>query len=166
MKRHVAVTMLVFTLWTAACAVEANPKHVFIKDSGCDGQLSSSIMAALRQEIRASAGYQLATSLEDSGGLEVVVTIYAVCLESTLPSNSEHMASVASIFGTGTCTFGSCHVTSNESSLEVHLCSGHQASNCGKDFHTSLDQYMSKDGGTIFDHLSKERMKTLGAARP
>ena len=162
MKKHVASVMLIFTLWTAAHAVEAKPKHVFIKDSACDGQVSASMMASLRQEIRASAGYQLATSLTDTGGHDVVITIYAVCVEGTLRPNSEHVVSVATIFGTGTCTFGSCNVTSNESSMGAWLCSGAQGSSCGKDIYTTLDQYMSKEGGRIFDDLSKERIKLMG----
>ena len=163
MKKHVAVATLVFTLLAAANAVESKPKHVFIKDSACDGQLSSSMMASLRQEIRASAGYQLAASLDDTGGKDVVITLYAVCLETTLPhSNSEHVVSLSTIFGTGTCTFGNCTVSSNESSLGAWLCSGNQGSSCGKDIYATLDQYMSKEGGRLFDNLSKERIKSLG----
>ena len=162
MKKHVAISMLVSVLLAAANAVESKPKHVFIRDSACDGQVSSTMMAALRQEIRASAGYQLATSLSDTGGHDVVITVYVVCVEGTLPTNSEHVVSMATIFGTGTCTFGSCNVTSNESSMGAWLCSGHQGSSCGKDIYTTLDQYMSKDGGRIFDDLSKERIKSMG----
>jgi hypothetical protein len=142
-----------------ANAVE-KPKSVFIK-SYCTGPLGTEILASFRQEIRASAGYQLATSLTDDGGYDVVVTAYITCVESTLPT-SERVVSVASIFGTGTCTGGSCSVSSNEPTLQAMLCSGKRGTGCGRDLYVSLDDYMSKDGGYIFRQLSDSRKRALG----
>lgn len=162
MKKHVFLLLLLLALFIdvyGANAVEPNPKHVFIR-SDCSGPLGSEIVASLREQIRESAGYQLATSLTDDGGYYVVLTIYLECLESALPS-SERIVSIASIFGTGTCTFDSCHVTSNESTLEASLCSGKSGAACGKDLYVSLDEYMSKNGGYVFHTLSEGRKKAL-----
>ena len=114
----------------------------------------------LRQEIRASAGYQLATSLTDDGGYDVVVTAYISCVESMIVG--ERVASVASIFGTGTCTGDSCSVSSNEPTLQALLCSGRKGVQCGSDIYVSLDQYMSNEGGYIFRELSGSRKRVLG----
>lgn len=160
-NRCIAVTVIVVGLWTVAHGVDSPPKRVFLRARSCDEQLSSDIIASLRQEIRASAGYQLATSLSDSGGYEVVITVYATCVEAVLPTNREHVASIAVIFGTGACTMGSCTVQSNESTLDAVLCSGRQAQVCGRNLYTSLDGYMSKGGGFIFDDLSRARIKVL-----
>lgn len=151
-----------FGLLLASLAANAvdKPKHVFIKGD-CAGPLGAEIVTSLRQEIRASAGYQLATSLTDDGGYDVIITIYIECAESTLPT-SKPIVSVASIFGTGTCTVGSCSISSNEHSLEAALCSGNNGVKCGKDLYVSLDEYMSKDGGEIFRLLSEGRKKALG----
>lgn len=143
-----------------AGAVENSPKHIFIK-SDCSGPLGSEIVTSLRDQIRASPGYQLAASLTDDGGYDVVLSVYIECTESTLPS-SERIVSVASIFGTGTCTFGNCHISSNESTLRSAICSGKSGVSCGKDLYVSLDEYMDKDGGYIFRELSAGRKKALG----
>lgn len=144
----------------AANAVD-KPKYVFVKDS-CTGLLGAEVLTFFRQEIRASAGYQLATSLTDDGGYDVVVTVYITCVESTLPTTSERVVSMASIFGTGTCTGGSCAVSSNEPTVGAALCSGKSGARCGRDLYVSLDGYMSKEGGRIFRQLSESRKRVLG----
>jgi hypothetical protein len=156
--------MRLIILWIIVLSATANavekPKFVFIK-SHCAGPLGEEILASFRQEVRASAGYQLATALTDDGGYDVVITAYVTCVESTLPS-SERVVSVASIFGTGTCTAGSCSTSSNEPTLQAMLCSGKSGAGCGKDLYVSLDDYMSKEGGYIFRELSDSRKKALG----
>jgi hypothetical protein len=161
MNKCVGIMLILLLFGARGYGVDTAPKHVFLKNMGCDGQLSADIIASLRQEVRASAGYQLATSLDDSGGYEVVVTVYVVCIETLLAGSREHVASLATIFGTATCTLGSCHVTSNEGSLGAMLCSGKQSQGCGRDLYTTLDQYMSGDGGFIFNSLSKARIKAM-----
>ena len=158
--RHFLLIAGLVSITLVASAVESKPKHVFIKDS-CGGPLGSEVVASLRQEIRASAGYQLASSLNDDGGYKVVITINVTCVESTLPT-SERVVSIASIFGTGNCTFDSCSMASNESTLGASLCSGRSGAGCGKDLYVSLGDYMSREGGYIFLHLSEDRKKVLG----
>lgn len=155
----------VLCLMGVSHAVEPKPKRVFLRTTGCDGILGSSIISSFRDAIRASAGYQLANSLDDSGGYEVVITVFSVCTETTNPVNSEHIASAATIFGTGTCTFGNCSVTSNEGTLQSNLCSGNKGAECGRLIYSSLDDYMGRTGGTIFDSLSSARVKALGTQR-
>jgi hypothetical protein len=145
---------------SAAQAVESKPMHVWIKDF-CTGPLGQEIVTSLRQEIRASAGYQLAASLADDGGDQVVVTIYITCTESTWGNTRERVVSLASIFGTGVCTLGSCSITSNEGTLGALLCSGKSGVGCGKDIYVELDNYMSKEGGEMFRRLSESRKKDL-----
>jgi hypothetical protein len=157
-RKYLAIIGLLLISVTAH-AVETKPKHVFIR-SDCDGTLGSEIVTSLRDAIRASPGYQLASSLTDDGGYDVVLTIYVECSESALPTG-ERIASVASIFGTATCTLGSCTVASNESTLEASLCSGTSGTRCGKDLYTTLDGYMSKSGEYLFDRLSESRQKAL-----
>jgi len=159
MKTFLLILGLV-SVSSIANAVESKPVHVFIRAS-CDGPLGSEVVASLRQEIRASAGYQLATSLDDDGGYKVVVTVNVTCVESTLPT-SERVAAIASIFGTGTCTFGSCNMASNEFTLGASLCSGKTGAGCGRDLYVSLDTYMSGEGGANFRQLSEDRKKALG----
>src|SRR5580698_4283999 len=84
-------------------AVVDKPKHVFVISHHCTEPLGSKFLTAFREEIRASHGYQLATSLTDDGGYDVVLTVSVVCNENSLPT-SEKVISVAVIIGTGTCT--------------------------------------------------------------
>jgi len=138
-----------------ANAVEGRPKRVFLK-ADCTGPLGQAVMASLKQEIRASSGYQLATSLNDDGGYGVVLTIYVECSESALPS-SEAIVSIASIFGRGTCNGDTCSVHSDEDSLQASLCSGTSGVGCGKDLYTTLNEYMSTIGQDLFQRLSESR---------
>lgn len=156
MKKILTAAVLILSA-LAAQAVEANPKHVFIHtDPSCNGQLGSEMMTSFREAIRTSAGYQISTDMRDDGGYGLVITVYVVCSETTLPTNHERIISMASIFGTGVCVGPSnCHVTSNEAGLQTQLCSGTNGRACGADLLTGLDQYMSQDGGWIFNSLSK-----------
>jgi hypothetical protein len=142
----------------AANAVENKPKHVFVKSS-CKESVGIEVLASLRQEIRTSAGYQLANSLNDNGGNDVVITVDIVCAEAVIAS--VRMVSVASLFGTGTCTFGTCSITPNQLTLQTQLCGESQAPKCGKAIFVSLDEYMSKDGGELFRELSEARKKAV-----
>jgi hypothetical protein len=75
------------------------------------------MVASFRQEMRTSAGYQLADSLNDDGGHDVVISVDIVCGEAVIGSG--RMASVAPLFGTGTCTFGPCTITLNQGTLQL-----------------------------------------------
>ena len=118
------------------------------------------VLASFRQEVRASAGYQLAKSLDDDGGYDVVITVDIVCGEAEV--STVRMASVASLFGTGTCTFGTCSITPNQLTLQAQFCGENQGPKCGKEIFVSLDVYMSGEGGDMFLKLSEARKKALG----
>ena len=113
------------------------PKNVFIVAS-CDGNIGSSIVSSLREEIRRSQGYQLATRLDDDAGRGVVLTIYMSCTES----RGAGMAAVAKIYGQGRCNFG-CHVNSFEGTLGSLLCSTDVATECGRRIFRDFDDYWS-----------------------
>jgi hypothetical protein len=160
MKRILIVAaLLTASLSLRACAVESNPKRVFIHSESCDGQLGSEVLTSFRESIRASSGYQITTDMRDSGGRGVVITVYIVCSETALATH-ERIISIASIVGTGVCVSSSyCTVTSNEASLDTQLCSGDSGRACGADTFTALDRYMSGPvGGSVFDSLSKEKV--------
>jgi hypothetical protein len=160
-SRHLTIFALILVSLVAN-AVENKPKHVFVKSS-CKEPLGMEVLASCRQGIRASAGYQLAKSLDDDGGYQVVVTVDIVCGEAEV--SSARMASVASLFGTGTCTFGTCSVTPNQLTLQAQFCGESQGPRCGKEIFVSLDEYMSGEGGDMFRELSEARKKSLGAAK-
>jgi hypothetical protein len=157
-RRHLTIFALILVS-LAANAVENKPKRVFVTSS-CKEPLGMEVLSSFRQEIRASAGYQLANSLNDDGGHDAVITVDVVCGEAVIAS--VRMASVASLFGTGTCTFGTCSITPNQLTLQTQLCGENQGTRCGKALYVSLDEYMSKEGGSMFRELSEARKKALG----
>jgi hypothetical protein len=113
------------------------PKNVFIVAS-CDGNIGSAVVSSLREEIRRSQGYQLATRLDDDAGRGVVLTIYISCTES----RGAGMAAVAKIYGQGRCVLG-CHVNSYEETLGSLLCSADVAVECGRRIFRDFDDYWS-----------------------
>lgn len=157
-RTHLTIFALILVS-LAANAVESKPKHVFVKSS-CKEPLGMEVLASFRQEVRASAGYQLAKSLDDDGGYDVVITVDIVCGEAEV--STVRMASVASLFGTGTCTFGTCSITPNQLTLQAQFCGENQGPKCGKEIFVSLDVYMSGEGGDMFLKLSEARKKALG----
>ena len=139
MRRLILMLVLLTSLTGYAVNV---PKHVFIRASSCDGKIPSAVLTSFREEIRASKGYQLATSMTDDGGLGVVLTVYMNCAELTGQGNFG-IASIATIYGQGRCVLGSCYVTSNEFTLRSALCGSNVALDCGRDLFRNLDDYWS-----------------------
>ena len=78
-RTHLTIFALILVS-LAANAVESKPKHVFVKSS-CKEPLGMEVLASFRQ-VGASAGYQLAKSLDDDGGYDVVITVDIVCGEA------------------------------------------------------------------------------------
>jgi hypothetical protein len=154
MKKCLLLALLAASL-TSAHAVDPKPKRVFVK-ADCSETLGSEIAASLREAIRASAGYQLADSLDDDGGYHVVLTIHIECSE-VKSATGEPIVAMASIFGTSTCTLGNCNITPAIDTLEASLCSGSKGQACGRDIYNSLDEYMSKSGGYVYRKLVELR---------
>lgn len=152
MKCFWAVATLMLVLVSSAGAVLPKPKHVFIT-SQCPESLGQEILASLRDAVRASPGYQLATSLKDDGGLGVVVTIFMSCSEVDSPGVGK-LVSVASILGTGKCFLDHCNVTSNELTLDAMLCGNRSGERCGQDLYRLMDEYMTGVGAYPFSVLS------------
>lgn len=125
LQSFVAIAGLLLVSPLLSRALE-RPKNVFIVAS-CDGNIGSAVVSSLREEIRRSQGYQLATRLDDDAGWGVVLTIYMSCTES----RGVGMAAVAKIYGQGRCVLG-CHVNSYEQTLGSLLCSADVAIECGR----------------------------------
>ena len=158
MKWHVGA--ILFLICISAHAVEPAPKHVFVK-ADCSGPLGAEAVTSLKEAIRRSAGYQLASTLVDDGGYGVVLTVFLECSESVLRSK-EAIISIASIFGTAVCDpTPSCIVTNEESSLEASLCSGNTGTECGRDLYLFLDQWMDKEGESWFRRRVEAGQKKL-----
>ncbi|MGO9323517.1 MAG: hypothetical protein ACLP07_03065 [Terracidiphilus sp.] len=139
-RRSILLIMWLFLSTALAGYAVETPKHVFISAS-CRGTIPSAVLTSFREEIRASKGYQLATSLTDDGGLGVVLTAYLSCTE--IMGNGSGIAAIAAIYGQGRCAFGSCHVNSYESTLTSMLCGSSNAVECGRDIFRDFDTYWS-----------------------
>lgn len=139
MKIYMAAVLAALLLILAGTSdAQESPKSVFVMAS-CDGEIGSSVVSSLRDQIRGSHGYQLVSRLDEDGGRGVVLTIYISCTES----KSAGMAAVAKIYGEGRCVLGSCHVNSYESTLGSLLCSSTAAVECGRRVYTDFDDYWS-----------------------
>jgi hypothetical protein len=130
-----------FLIASATCHAVETPKHVFVKAS-CTGKVSSAVIASLREEIRASHGYQLTNSLADDGGIGAVLTVYMTCTDISDDQTSD-IAAVAAIYGQGRCVLGACHINSYESTLKSLLCGSNTAAECGRVLFRNFDDYWS-----------------------
>ncbi len=151
-------TMVLLGLFSSipSATAQERPQSVFI-ETRCSGSLSGEAIASLRDSIRQSSGYRLASAIDDDGGYKVVITLHIVCIEGKL-FGGEGIASFASTVGRAACTFGSCNETFDKDSLATFLCSGPEAKGCGKDLYSRMDEYMSGPGQVPFGMLSKARM--------
>jgi hypothetical protein len=94
-----------------------------------------------------------------------VIAVDIVCGEAVI--GSVRMASAASLFGTGTCTFGRRTITPNQLTLQSQLCGENQGARYGKPTFVSLDKYMrrGKHVPSTF-RSSEESPRQLGPRRP
>jgi hypothetical protein len=161
MKKYLLLVGFLAMYPALAHAVEPKPKHIFVK-TDCQDTLGMEVATALREAIRASAGYQLAENLTDDGGYGLVITMNVECTESKMP-NGELVVAIASVVGHGSCTGPrNCSISPFVETLEASLCSGSTGARCGRDLYNSMDLYMSNAGNYIFKTMS-ERLK---AAQP
>ena len=165
MNRLQSILLLVGTLFMprASHAAESKPISVFVT-SACDGPVGSLAVALLKDAIRFSAGYHLASNLMDDEGYGAVVTLKVECAEETLPS-LQHVASIAFVLGFGACKDSTnCAVSPNEHTLKAFFCSDQGGPACGRDLYNALDSYMIRDGGYLFhmysDNVRSDAQKT------
>src|SRR4029077_19587156 len=91
-------------------------KPVFVK-SVCNGKISSDLLSSLRDEIRSSQKYQLVSSLDDNGRMDLVVEVLMSCAER------ENVVAVATVYGIAKCSAPkNCHASVDGYSLNVALC--------------------------------------------
>jgi hypothetical protein len=135
MKRLVTVLLLTFASLTGNAA--EGPRPVFIR-AACDGKISSAILYSLKQELRSSQKYQLIPTLDDSGRMDIVLTIEMSCTERS------DVAAVATAYGEAKCfALNNCHATFDALSLKSVLCDSNATAECGRARFKAFDDYMS-----------------------
>jgi hypothetical protein len=113
-------------------------KPLFIK-AKCDGRLSSIIVPALKDAARASQKYELVDSLNDSGRLDTVQTIYLTCVEN------RDVTAIATQFGIAKCQGPTvCHSVIDGLSLNAALCPAGRSSDCGRALFKVFDAYINR----------------------
>jgi hypothetical protein len=94
-----------------------------------------------------------------------VIAVDIVCGEAVI--GSVRMASAASLFGTGTCTFGRRTITPNQLMLQSQLCRENQGARYGKPTFVSLDKYRRRGRHVPSTFRSSEETpRQLGPRRP
>ena len=131
----VLVLVAVLALGSAVAATET-PKPVFLR-SVCNGRFSSALLSTLKSEISTSHKYQLVSSLDDNGRMDVVLEIMMSC------ADRESVVAVATIYGTAKCSSPtSCHATVDGTSLSVALCDSNLAAECGRTLFRAFDAFV------------------------
>ena len=139
MTKRLILTALLSTSLT--CFAVGKPRHVFVQAASCTDTVPSAMLTSLREEIRGSNGYQLATSLADDGDIGAVLTIYLNCTQDG--EGRSGVAAIAAIYGQAKCVWDSCHVTSNELTLRSMICGANVSTECGRALFRDFDNYWS-----------------------
>lgn len=105
-----AANAILLLIVSSAAANAANaPKPVFVH-AQC-GQKPPSALSSLKDEIRKSQKYQLISTLDDNGRMDVVLTIEMTCKERN------DVTAIATAYGKGKCFSPSnCHGAFDSSS--------------------------------------------------
>jgi hypothetical protein len=111
-------------------------KPVFVR-ADCNGQLSSAVLNTLKENLRASQKYQLISSVDDNGRMDVVLQVNVSCAER------DNFAALGAVYGVAKC-FGprNCRVTMDGSSVTAILCDRNGIGECGRLFFQSFDNYV------------------------
>jgi hypothetical protein len=91
MTRLILTLSLLATM--AANAADTPKSSVAIHTAACDGKLSSSAIASLKEQISTSPKYRVVPNLSDEGRMGVVLTIIIACTERS------DVAAVATTYG-------------------------------------------------------------------
>lgn len=132
--------IVVFVLWSLAALAQEHPKAVFIKASGCQEKLASILFSSFKDSMQAGMRrYELVPDLSDYGKNDTVLVIQMACGERN------NAVSVASIYGVARC-FGpqNCHVSMNDSSLNLLICDPNGERQCGLELLKQLDYVLSR----------------------
>jgi hypothetical protein len=121
------------------------PKPVFIKPT-CDSKISQIVLSSLRDEIRASPRYRLATNLADEGRMDLVLTLNISC------SERDNVAAVAIVYGVAKCFADkNCHLSIDGTSIRAEVCEANAENDCGRRLFKTFDDYV--------DNASKPALK-------
>ncbi len=120
------------------------PTSVFVH-AACDGKISDEVLSSLREGIRTSRKYQLASKLDDGGHMGIVLTIYMSCTERN------DVAAVATSYGFAKC-YGekNCHLSIDGRSIKSTLCDAKTATECGRGLFKAFDDYLNSPNGATF----------------
>jgi hypothetical protein len=132
-KHFILVTLVTSISFLAQAQTSLKPLFVRAK---CDGKLSSTVLSALKDAVRASQKYELVDSLNDNGRLDTVQTIYLTCVEN------KDFTAVATQFGIAKCPSATvCHSVIDGLSLNAALCSASLSSDCGRALFKAFEAY-------------------------
>jgi hypothetical protein len=136
LARDLLVLTLLFILASLTANAADTPKSVFVK-ANCLGNISSTVLASLKEEIGNSQKYRLSRTLADEGGTDVVLTINMHCVERN------GVVAVAIAFGRAKCfSATNCHLAVDGSSIRSELCDAN-AAECGRTLFKAFNLYMS-----------------------
>jgi hypothetical protein len=139
-KHFILVVLVISNSFLAH--TQTSPKPLFIR-AKCDGKLSSTVLSELKDAARASQRYELVDSLNDNGRLEIVHTIYLICVE-----NNE-VTAVATQFGIAKCISPTvCHSVIDGDSLNAALCTAKRSSDCGRSLFKVFEAYINRPNAT------------------
>ncbi len=99
----------------------------------------------MREGLRTSQKYQLASKLDNGGRMDVVLTIYMSCTERN------DVAAVATSYGLAKC-YGekNCHLSVDGHSIKSTLCEAKAATECGRSLFKAFDDYMNSPNAATF----------------
>ncbi len=113
-------------------------KSVFVKAT-CTGKLSSAVLHRFEEELRRSQRYQLISTVDDNGRMDVVLQVHVSCAEH------DNFVAVAIVYGLAKCFEPKhCRVTMDGNTLTAILCDSNGIENCGQLLFRSFDSYVSR----------------------
>ena len=141
MRHHLTLIAMVISIsFLARAATGQKPVFIMAK---CDGRLSSVVLSSLKEAAKASEKYELASSLNDNGRLDLVQTIHLTCAEN------KEVTAVATQFGIAKCqSMTVCHSVIDGLSLNVALCNANLSADCGRTIFKVFDAYINRPNPT------------------
>lgn len=134
----VLILLFLFALVSMAANAVENPRPVFVK-AMCNGKVSSNLLSSFKEAIRTSQKYQLVSTLDDNGRMDVVLEIQMRCTER------DNAVAVATVYAVAKCFgLGNCQATVDGASLNVALCDSKVVEECGRAIFKAFEDYLSR----------------------
>jgi len=142
--RGVLTVLLMFMLVSLSANAADGAAPVFVHAT-CGGKISDEVLSSLREAIRTSEKYQLASKLDNGGRMDIVLTVYMSCTER------DDVAAIATSYGFAKC-YGekNCHLSVDGHSIKSTLCDAKAATECGRGLFKAFDDYMNGPNGATF----------------